>query len=130
MRALHLFALLPLLATGCAAEVHAKLVADGTPFEVRRCLAGEPLGFFGVELLAFDGRRLRLVTRSDGAAEAVLFAADKPVGASLGACGPFTYRRAGTEVNHVEAVDGSATLSCRAGAHAVEGTIRFEGCAG
>ncbi len=129
MRALTALCLL-LATAGCNPEIHAKLTADGAPFEVRRCAAGEPLGFFGVELLAFDDRRLRLVTRSDGAAEVVLFPAGSPTGVSLGPCGPLTYRRSGTKVNHVEAVSGNATLACKAAGHELAGTITFEDCAG
>ena len=130
MRASLALLLLLLAAAGCNAEVHAELTADGTPFQVRTCKAGEPLGYFGIELLAFDGRRIRLATRPDGTGDALLFPPGAATGHALGPCGPFAYRRSNTEINHVRAVEGSATLSCKSGGHELSGTLTYEDCAG
>src|SRR5688572_24114380 len=120
MRA-RLACLLLLLASACSAEVKADLTVDGTPFQVRTCKAGQPLGFFGIELLSFDDRRLRLVARADGTGDALLFAPGAATATALGPCGPFAYRQGNTEINHVRAVEGNAALSCKAAGHEVKG---------
>lgn len=122
------FALTAGLILGCAAELSGDLVVNDAPFQAVDCNSGQPLGFTGVQLADATGRRLRLVARPDGQSDAYYWPADASEADEVGICGPFTIATQNSEINGVKNVQGSATLDCSNGKHAIAGTITFANC--
>jgi len=113
-----------LLLVACSNKLSGELTVDGTPFTLSSCRSGKVYNVVGVELVAEDGRKLRLGVRPDGQAEAFVLAAGAPTGDSLGPCGALTVSDQNSTVNGVRNVQGSATLDCSR----VKGKLTFENC--
>jgi hypothetical protein len=117
-----------LLLAACSNKIDAKLDLDGQPFQAASCRSGQASGFAGVDLVASDGRKLRLVADPSGKAAVFVFAAGGAVGADLGLCGLFSLERQSSTINQITNVKGSATLDCATDGHKLTGSVKFENC--
>ena len=113
---------------GCSAKLGGTLTVDGTPFQPASCRSGAVYGFTGVELTDGSGRRLRMASRADGRASALVFAAGAATGDDLGVCGPFQLIRQSSTINNVTNVQGQGALDCSGSGHTIKGTVEFENC--
>jgi hypothetical protein len=114
--------------SGCQAHVRGDLVVDGAQFVSTQCRSGQAFGFSGIELTDTGGRRLRLSGNLEGTCAAALFAPGSPTGTNLLGCGVLTMKAQSSRVDGITNLQGSATLSCQAEAHAIHGQVEFENC--
>lgn len=116
------------LGAGCKAKLGGDLTVDGKPFTLDSCRSGQAFGFSGVDLLDPDGKKLRLVVNPNGTGAAIVFPPGATVGEEVGPCGPLTVTAQNSTINSIKNVEGSATLDCTRGAHAIKGSVTFENC--
>jgi hypothetical protein len=116
------------LGGACRNKLTGELVVDGLPLTVQSCRSGEAGGFFGVDLVETDGRKLRLVALPSGQASALLFEPGATTAVELGPCGVMSISRQNSTVNDVRNVMGRMTLGCASAGHAVKGALTFENC--
>jgi hypothetical protein len=112
---------------------------DGAPqwtFAGEACEAGQPQGFFGVDIARskddtavvrlvkdpIDGPRVRIERLVDGAPQAVVL--DRAHCAAL----DLNVQEAGIAYNHVWALEGSATIDCSVDGTSYAGTLKFANC--
>ena len=112
--------------SGCQPEFGGSVSVDGKPFEPSECRSGQANGFAGVDLIDEGGRTLRIVQSPTNQPQAILILGSQTL--DLGTCGSLTLARQNSTVNDITNVEGSATLSCKANDHSVEGTVSFKNC--
>jgi hypothetical protein len=129
MKKIAVFVCLALLAlVGCQSKVTGTLEVDGQTFAVEQCRSGQAFGFSGIELSDANKRRLRIFANPDGTCTAALFNSDSTTGDRLGQCGTLTMEAQSSRINSITNIQGTAKLSCEAGAHKVTGNVEFENC--
>jgi hypothetical protein len=115
---------LVLVLGACSNKLSGEVTVDGSPFKLDSCRSGQVYNFAGVELVAEDGRKLRLVMQPDGSADAYVFASGSATGDKVGSCGPVTVGQQNSTINNVRNVEGEARLDCAR----IKGNVKFENC--
>jgi hypothetical protein len=121
-------AAIALLACACTSKISGDLTVDGTPFTVKECRSGRAFGFDGIQLVDTGGRTLRMLPNADGTTRVAIFAEGAARGDTLGGCGILTMQAQSSTINNIVNMKGSASLSCAAIGHSIQGKITFENC--
>lgn len=113
---------------GCTPKFDGEVRLDGHVLPIVGCRAGQATGFVGVDLVAQDGTKLRLMYQGSAESFAFLFLPGQAVGKQIALCGPMSIERQSSRINQVHNHRGHAKLNCSGAGHTIEGEIKFENC--
>lgn len=116
------------LVVGCSNKLTGELTYKGKSFVPIRCSNMQRIGQRGVELEDASYRRVRIIERPDGGADAYWFSDSSGKGIKFGDCAKLTLNEQNSSVNKVHNVMGKVKLECEKSDDELTGTVTFENC--
>ena len=112
----------------CSNKLEGSVDVNGETLSFDSCKNGVTFGARGVELIAKNGMRLRVLATPTGESSLVVVPKGATTGVEVGTCGSLQLADQNSTVNDVKNIEGKAVLACEANGYKVSGTVSFSNC--